>query len=79
MTTILSTPSRVIPPRARVAYCSNCLIYLEEAEVGRLCPLLFCNHKLRLRVGYICRDCECQNIFFNKDDFLHHRCEDYGP
>ena len=66
--------------KARVAYCPACKIYVEdEREAGRLCPFADCYHTLRLRLGYICEDCECREIFFNRDDYLDHRCEDYGP
>ena len=75
MTTELSTPSRVIPSKARVAYCSGCEVYVEEAEVGHRCPYKHCNRTLRLRVGYICPECVERTIFFTKAAFLQHRCE----
>ena len=71
------TTLRILPPKTRVAYCGDCNGYADEGEAGRLC--FSCARKLRLRVGYICPECECRNIFFDRKEYLNHRCEDYGP
>ena len=72
---ITTNLDRGIPPKTRVAYCSSCPVYVEEAEIGHLCPFGDCNRKLRLRVGYICQRCEEQPIFFTPASFLNHTCE----
>ena len=74
------TPVRTLPLRSRVAYCSSCLTYVDdEKEAGQRCPFTDCVRILRLLVGYICPECECRNIFFDREEYLNHRCEDYGP
>ena len=74
------TTLRVLPPKTRVAYCRDCEVYVDdEREVGRLCPFASCDRKLRLRLGYICPESECRNLFFDREEYLNHRCEDYGP
>ena len=74
------TQVRTLPLRSRVAYCSGCETYLDREKLaGRRCSGTDCDRKLRLRVGYICPECECRNIFFDREEYLNHRCEDYGP
>ena len=66
--------SRTLPLQSRVAYCSDCEAYVEQKEAGQRCPSADCHRKLRLRVGYICLECECRNIFFNSEEYLNHLC-----
>ena len=74
------TPVRMLPLQSRVAYCSSCEVYVDhETDAGKLCPFAGCDRKLRLRVGYICPECECRNIFFDREEYLNHRCGEYGP
>ena len=76
------TLTRTLPIKSRVAYCSACKLYVEEKEAGKSCPGCAVDHvfprKMRLRVGYICPECECRNIFFDREEYLNHRCENYG-
>mgnify|MGYP001569415600 CR=1 FL=1 len=72
------TPVRTLPLQSRVAYCAACDIYVDdEKEAGERCYSVDCHFTLRLRVGYICLECECRNIFFDREAYLNHRCEDY--
>ena len=71
--------AKILPTAQRVAWCASCEVYVDEREIGRLCPSTSCDRKLRVRVGYICPNCECQNIFFDRERYVNHRCEDYGP
>ena len=70
---------RVLPSKTLVAWCRSCKVYCNERDAGTRCPSIDCDHRLCLRLGYICPECECQNIFFTRKEFMEHQCEDYGP
>ena len=64
------------PVKQRVAFCQACLIYVGPEEAGWLCPMHDCEHRLRLRLGYICPQCETDSpegcLWFDKPGFLAH-------
>lgn len=57
-----------------VAWCKDCECYfpLQELKGGCAC----CNKKLVIRKGYICKQCEEQNIFFSLKSFKGHHAYD---
>ena len=44
--------------KSRVAWCGRCKVYTAENEVGFRCPMMDCEWTLRLRLGYICPQCD---------------------
>jgi len=55
--------------REAVAWCAGCEWYVEAEQAGTRCPSDECSRTLRRRIGYICRRCEDNRLYFNRDDF----------
>ena len=64
------------PARQRVAFCRACLVYVGPEDAGRRCPMGDCEHRLRLRLGYICQACETDGpegcLWFDELEFRAH-------
>ena len=64
------------PVKQRVAFCRACLVYVGPEEAGQQCPVGDCEHRLRLRLGYICQRCETCSpewcFWFDKAAYLQH-------
>ena len=69
------------PVKQRVALCRACLVYVGPEEAGQRCPVIDCEHRLRLRLGYICRRCETNcaesSLWFDELEFRAHLYEDH--
>lgn len=61
-----------LPQTELVAWCNHCEHYVGAEDAGTRCPNIDCDRTLRKRRGYICRDCEAHNIFFDRTAFLEH-------
>ena len=58
-----------------VAWDAHCLYYVPIEELKGGCVSLdsdFPPHKLRRRVGWICKTCDEELIFFNEKSFKEH-------
>ena len=61
----------------RIAFCSECEMWFSLDEAGRPCGSGCLRadgspRHLRLRLGYICHDCELAPIFFDGNEYAQH-------
>ena len=64
--------------KERVAFCKECGLWFPPDEAGQPCGsgCLRADDNprcLRLRLGYICHDCEDAPLFFDKGEYERHR------